>query len=66
MKKLNEIKYWIFLMGILLLNIGTISKYIYPLSDFINGVTKGIGIVCIVWFISVAYQKQVREKTSNS
>jgi hypothetical protein len=66
MKQLYEIKYWIFLTGIFLINAGTICKYIYPLSDFMNGVTKGAGMVFLSWFITITCRSSILKQGSNS
>lgn len=66
MKKLNNTNYGIFLTGILLVNAGTICQYINPLNDFINGVTKGTGIVFLIWFITAACRTTVPDQTPNA
>lgn len=66
MKKLYNTKFLPFLAGILLVNAGTICQYINPFSDFVNGVTKGTGIVFLIWFITAACCKSVADQTPNA
>lgn len=43
--------YLLLVTGIVLINAETILRHTYPISDFVNGILKGVGIVAFTAFI---------------
>lgn len=64
MRKISKIQAIALITGMICINSNAISKYIFPLTDFTNGILKGIGIVLIIFFIAQTQSKKKSPKTN--
>lgn len=65
MKKIENEKAFLTIIGLILLYSDIIFKQFYPLNDFTSGVTKGLGIVVLIRFFTIMYRKKNPIERSN-
>ncbi len=61
MEKINKSHIVIFLLGMICINISSIDRYVFSMSDFVNGMIKGLGIGLLVFFIIA--QAKIKSKS---